>query len=121
MKDKLIGVCESAYGFSPTIVTENTRAMDGFEKMSLEEKALISYDRPEKVMVGSDKIDYFIEYSNNLERYIKDSGLEFHEAVEEICKANDCLIESVVIVVDESCVDKLDLIALGEKYKVKRV
>ena len=51
---------------------------------------------------------------------MKDAGLEFHEAVEEICKANDLLSESIVIVVDESCVDKLDLVALKEKYNVRR-
>lgn len=119
MKDKLVGVCESAFGFSATVMTENAKALQDIEQLSESERALVGYTA-EKVKIDSDGLDNFVEYSNNLEQYMKDSGLEFHEAVKEICKENDILSESVVIVVDESCVDKLDLVALKEKYNVKR-
>lgn len=119
MRDKLVGVCESAFGFAPSITLENSKALREIEPLSSEERALTGYT-VDKVKIDSDSTDYFVEYSNNLERFMKDSGLEFHEAIEEICKNYDILDESVIIVVDESCINKLDLIALKDKYNVKR-
>lgn len=119
MRDKLVGLCESAFGFSPSVALENSKVLKNIEQLHESEKALMGYT-VDKVKIDSDNIDYFVEYSNNLERYMKDSGLEFHEAVDEICKRYDILSESIVIVVDESCINKLDLVALADKYNVKK-
>lgn len=119
MKDKLVGVCESAFGFSPSITLENSKTFKNIDQLTKTERALTGYT-VDKVKIDSDNVDYFVEYSNNLERYMKDSGLDFHEAVQEICKKYDILSESIVIVVDESCINKLDLVALTDNYNVRR-
>lgn len=119
MNDKIVGVCESGFGFSPSIITENQKTFREIDTLSTDEKKLIGYT-VEKVKIDSNKLDFFIEYTDNLERYMEDNDLEFHEAVENICKEHDLLRESVIIVVDESCIDKLDLVALSEKYNVRR-
>lgn len=120
MNDKIVAVCESAFGFNALITSENQKAMEDIERLTESEKALIGFT-DEKVKVDSDGVDHFITYSNNLEQYIKDSGLGLDEAVDNICKRWDILKESVVIVVDESCVDKIDMVTLTDQYNVKRI
>lgn len=119
MRDKLVGIAESAFGFNPVIVSENYKAMQLVDKLTPAERNLMGFTA-EKVKIDSNGVDYFVEYSNNLERYLQDSGKEFHEGVEELCKVNGLLSESIVIVVDESCTDKLDITALTDSYNVKR-
>lgn len=119
MKDKLVGIAESAFGFSPVVVSENYKEMELIDPLTESERNLMAFT-VDKVKIDSTGVDNFIEYSNNLERYLQDSGKEFHEGVEEICKAKNLLSESIVIVVDESCADKLDMAALKEHYNVRR-
>lgn len=120
MNDKIVAVAESAFGFAPCVVSENSRVFEeDIKSLSESQRKLIGFTA-EKVIVNSDGIDSFVEYTENLERYMKDSGKSLNEAVEDICKQNDLLSESIVIVVDESCVDKLDMTALKENYNVKR-
>ena len=121
MKETIIGVCESAFGFTPSVMTENAKALSGINPLSEKEKGMFKYT-PEKVTVNTtDGMQFFIEYTNNLERLINDKQVSVDEAIESVCEANEILKGSVTIVVDESCVDKVDLGALSEKYDVKRI
>lgn len=120
MNDKLVGVCESQFGFSPTVLVENAAALEEIDQVTESERKLLGYT-VEKVTINSDGTDYFVEYTGNLEKYMKDQALGLHEAVENICEEHELLKDSIVIVVDESCVDKIDMVALKEGYNVKRI
>lgn len=120
MKDKLVTIAESALGFSPVIVSENYKVFEDIEPLTESDRNLLGFN-VEKVKVDNNGIDAFVEYTNNLERYIRDSGKTLEEAVEDICRENDLLSDQIVIVVDESCTDKLDMVSLKENYNVRRV
>lgn len=120
MMDKIVGICESVFGFAPGITAENAKVMREIEPLSESVRNLMGYTA-DKVKIDSNGVDFFIEYSNNLERYMQESGVQLHEAIEEICRVNDLLSESIVIVVDESCIDKIDMTALKENYNVARI
>lgn len=121
MVDKIIGVCESALGFSPEVLTENQKAFQEVDSLFDEQKSMFKYTAEKVTVDTQDGLDYFIEYSNNLERFMKDQNLSVNEAVEQVCEANNILVGSVTIVVDESCVDKVDIKAMGDTYSVKRI
>lgn len=121
MKDKIIGVCESALGFSPSVLTENHKAYNEVDPLFDDQKRMFKYTAEKVTVDTQDGIDFFIEYSNNLERLMKDQDLSVNEAVEQVCEANDILVGSVTIIVDESCIDKVDIKAMSDTYEVRRI
>lgn len=121
MRDKIIGVCESALGFSPMVMTENHKAYNEIDPLLDDQKNMFKYTAEKVTVDTKDNIDYFIEYSNNLERLMRDRNLTVDEAVEMVCEANDILVGSVTIVVDESCIDKVDIKAMSDVYSVRRI
>lgn len=120
MYDKIVGLCESKFGFNPSVLVENAKDLVSIEVLTEAEKKLLGYT-VEKVNINCDGTDYFIEYSGNLEKYMKDQSIGLEEAIEKIVEKHELLKESIIIVIDESCTGKMDIAALKENFNVKRV
>lgn len=112
---------ESKFGVGMQIVTENQMSYNEVQELPRELKNLLGYT-VEKVCVAGDGNDsYYLEYSNNIERYMEDQKIyQIEEAITNIAEHYGILEEDITIVVDESCIDKLDISALKEKYSVMK-
>lgn len=109
---------ESKFGLSFQTKSENEQAYEHLQEASQDLKNLLGYTI-EKVCINSDGEDYFIEYSNNLERYMEDQKIyTIEEAVKNIAEHYGLIEEDITIIVDEGCLDKVDIGALSEKYNV---
>lgn len=109
---------ESKFGLGVQTKSENEQAYEHLQEASQDLKNLLGYTI-EKVCVNSDGEDYFIEYSNNLERYMEDQKIyTIEEAVKNIAEHYGLIEEDITIIVDESCLDKVDIGALSEKYNI---
>ena len=65
---------------------------------------------PEKVVVNqTEGNNYLVEYTGNLEKLIRDQHVTFEEAINMVAEANDIDALYMYIVVDESCISKLNL------------
>lgn len=121
MKDTIVAVCESSFGFKPSVILENGNAFHDIDELTLEEKTKLKYRLESVNILGvNEGSEYLLEYSDNLEKYILDNGISFNEAVENIAEHYDIPEDSITIVVDESCSSKLDLVTLAHEYNVKR-
>lgn len=122
MHSTIVGLCESKFGFAPKAIMNNRMEIDTIDEVSEDIRKALSYDiKHVSITEATNKRDYYIEFSNNLERYIKDQKITFEEAIDNICEEYNLIQESLVIVIDESCIDKLDITALKEEYNVKRI
>ncbi|MDD3122036.1 MAG: hypothetical protein PHC62_00805 [Candidatus Izemoplasmatales bacterium] len=93
----------NAYGENNTVYGDlMTLSEDHMELMGV---------TPEKVTVNATKgNNYLVEYTGNLERMMKDQGVEsLEEAVEMVAEANEIEKERIFIVVDESCIKKINM------------
>ena len=108
MKNTVECLMESEFGFNGTIVTESKKIFDGLESISENVRQLCGYT-PEKVIMLTDGESYYCEFTNNLERLMSDQKLDLSEAVDELQSANNIYGETINIIVDESCIDKLNL------------
>ena len=111
---------DSIFGLGAEMVNENVSAMNEIEQITEDVRDLLSCT-VEKVVINATKNDptCYIEYANNLERFIADQKLfSVEEAVSRICEHYDLAEENIAIVVDESCLDKVDIGDLKEKYRV---
>lgn len=110
---------DSIFGLGAQLVSENTRAYNELEELTDDQKRLLGVT-VEKVTVNSDGNDsYFIEYSDNIERYIQDQKLlSVEEAMDNICEYYEISKDEVSIVVDESAINKVDIIALKDNFNV---
>lgn len=110
---------ESKFGLGIQTKTVNEQVYDQLQEASQDLRNLLGYT-VDKVCVNSDgKDSYYIEFANNLERYMSDQKIyTVEEAVTNIAEHYGIMEEDIFIIVDESCLDKLDISALSEKYHV---
>lgn len=118
----LVNILESdtVFGLGAEMINENVTAMNEVEQISEDVRDLLSCT-VEKVVINATKSDptCYIEYANNLERFIADQKLfSIEEAVSRICEHYDLSEDNIAIVVDESCIGKLDISELKDKYHV---
>ena len=119
MYENIIALCESGYGFKPSITMRNTLKLN---EIPVIDKSKFNFNE-QKVMVisNNDKSKYFVEFTNNLERFIKDNNISVNEAIERVAEANNIFKNDIVVVLDESCIHKIDVEALSNSYKTVRV
>ena len=60
----------------------------------------------------NDDENYYIEFANNLERLMEDAGYDFKEAFESVTIENGISGHDVNIIIDESCIDRIDIEAM---------
>jgi hypothetical protein len=111
MKDTVKTMLESSFGFSTTEYSRNREILEGMDFVSEEVRQMTGYT-PEKVNVLNDNNHYYIEYANNLERLMEDARYDFKEALEMVTAEYKICACDVNIIVDESCVDRIDMEAL---------
>lgn len=111
MKETVRAMLESEFGMPISMEDANIQAFHRMKPVSEEVRQLTGFT-PEKVVVNSDGFQYYVEFSGNIERLMKDQQYTFNEAMSEIAMHNKIQLENVCVVVDESCINKLDLDAL---------
>ena len=111
---------ENTMHFNTSTVLENgTVFRQAIEPITEDVKQLLGYTLEKVNIVKDRKTDKcYVEYSNNLERYMKDQVVTLNEAIQNISERYAIFESDIVIVVDESCVDKIDMKALVEQYNV---
>lgn len=111
---------ENTMHFNTNTVLENgTVFRQAIEPITEDVKQLLGYTLEKVNIVKDRKTDKcYVEYSNNLERYMKDQVVTLNEAIQNISERYAIFESDIVIVVDESCVDKIDMKALIEQYNV---
>lgn len=111
MKDTVKIMTESAFGFDTTTLFKNKDLFENINLISEDTRQLTGFT-PEKVIVLSDGNNIYIEFANNLERLMKDSGCDFKEALESVMIENNQMGLDANIILDESCIDNVDIDAL---------
>ena len=111
MRDTVKTMLESSFGFDTTEYSKNREILESMNFISEEVRQMTGYT-PEKVNVLNDKNHYYIEYANNLERLMEDAQYDFQEALDMITAEYKISACDVNIIVDESCVDRIDMEAL---------
>lgn len=93
---------------------ENTIAFQELNLLGEEHQELLGIT-PEKVVVNQTKGNNFlVEYTGNLERLIQDQNVSLDEALDMIAEVNDIPKERIYIVVDESCIKKINFVKAKE-------
>ena len=111
MKETVKIMTESAFGFDTTIVSNNQQIFENMNIISEETRQLTGFTA-EKVTVLDDGNNIYIEFANNLERFMQDSGYDFKEALESVMTDNKLMNVDPNIILDESCIDKVDINAM---------
>lgn len=122
MKDTIKVMLESDFGFGTDIYSKNKEMLEKVDIISESIRQLTGFT-PEKVTVLSDGNNIYIEFANNLERLMQDGGYDLNEAVELVMTENKLAACDANIIVDESCVDRInmeDLIKVVGKEHVFR-
>ena len=71
MVDKIIGVCESALGFSPEVLTENQKAFKEVDSLFDEQKSMFKYTA-EKVAQMMKRLYEWILYGGTKPEFVYD-------------------------------------------------
>lgn len=112
---------ESKLGLGMGIITENQMSYNETRHLPNNIKNLLGYTEEKVNILSTQDGNYYLEYSHNLERYMEDQKIyQIEEAVENIAEHYSIFEDDITIVVDESCVNKVDIDALKSKYKVLR-
>ena len=123
MKDTVKALVESACMPSLDFATKNRSAFNILDPVTEAQNVNMTYV-PQKVIVVKDpEGGYMVEYANNLERLMVDQDLGVAEAMQMVCDINDISIDECTLVMDESCVDRIDITKLIEAdtdFDVKR-
>lgn len=109
---------ENSVNLGLNAISENTKVYKKVEPISENVKQLLGFTLDKVTVVKESEDSYYVEYSDNLERYMKDQAITLNEAVTNICERYAIFESDLSIIVDESCVDKIDMPALVDKYKV---
>lgn len=111
MKDTVKIMTESAFGFDTNIMGKNRELFESTAMVSEEVRQLTGFT-PDKVVVLKKDNDVFIEFAGNLERLMKDAGYDVKEAIQSVMIENKQMATTPNIIVDESCVDTVNMEAL---------
>lgn len=108
MKDTLKVMLESEVGFGTTIYSQNRQIFDEMDIVTENVRQLTGFT-PEKVVALNDGNNIYIEFANNLERLMEDSGYDLREAVDSVMMCNHVANQDANIIVDESCIDRINM------------
>lgn len=111
MKDTVKVMLESEFGFGTEVYTKNKQAFMEMEIVTEKVRQLTGFT-PEKVAVLNDGNNIYIEFAGNLERLMEDGGYDIEEALSMVMIENNIAALDANIILDESCVDRIDLDAL---------
>lgn len=112
MKDTVKIMAESDFGFDTNIMNQNRALFEGSEMISEDVRQLTGYT-PDKVVALNDGNNVYIEYANNLERLMEDAGYDINEAIDAVMAENHTMAIDPIIILDESCIDRVDIDALA--------
>lgn len=123
MKDTVKALIESACMTDLDFATKNRTAFNILDTVTEAQRVNTTYI-PQKVIVVKDpEGGYLVEYANNLERLMTDQDLGVAEAMQLVCDVNDLSIDECTLIMDESCIDRIDITKLIEAdtdFDVKR-
>lgn len=123
MKDTVKALIESACMPDLDFTTKNRAAFNILDTVTEAQRVNTTYI-PQKVIVVKDpEGGYLVEYANNLERLMTDQDLGVVEAMQLVCDVNDLSIDECTLIIDESCIDRIDITKLIEAdtdFDVKR-
>lgn len=123
MKDTVKALIESACMPDLDFTTKNRTAFNILDTVTEAQRINTTYI-PQKVIVVKDpEGGYLVEYANNLERLMIDQDLGVAEAMQLVCDVNDLSIDECTLIMDESCIDRIDITKLIEAdtdFDVKR-
>lgn len=108
MKDTVKIMAESAFGFDTTITSKNRQIFENMNMISEDTRQLTGFTA-DKVVVLNDGDKIYIEFANNLERFMEDSGYDFKDALSSVMTENKIGCLSANIILDESCIDNVDI------------
>lgn len=106
MRDTVKTLLESATRPELDVTLKNNMAYNKLSKLT--ESDCLEYT-PQKVIVNKGKSGYYVEFTNNLERLMRDRELEITEAMENVAVQNDIPIEECIVVFDEASIDIIDI------------
>lgn len=118
MQSTITCLMESEAAFNVTAVSENMTIFDSLESISEAQKNFLGYTETKVNLAAQKDGTVLCEYSNNLERFMQDQQLSIEEAIERLEDKYELCPGTISIVVDESCVNKIDMSSLTEKYTV---
>lgn len=111
---------DQSFGFGLQGLNQNEMAFAALTEATDHERQLLGFtlDRV-AVMREAEGAQCYIEYSGNLEKYMNDQKIfTIEEAMKNVQEEYGLDMSEITLVVDESCIKKLDLAALAEKYTV---
>lgn len=123
MKDTVKALVESACMPNLDFASKNRAAFNILDTVTEAQRINTTYI-PQKVIVVKDpEGGYLVEFANNLERLMVDQDLGVEEAMQLVCDVNDLSINECTLVMDESCIDRIDISRIIEAdtdFGVKR-
>lgn len=123
MKDTIKALVESACMPNLDFASKNRAAFNILDTVTEAQRMNTTYI-PQKVIVVKDpEGGYLVEFANNLERLMVDQDLGVEEAMQLVCDVNDLSIDECTLVMDESCIDRIDISRIIEAdtdFDVKR-
>lgn len=111
---------DSAFGFGLQGLNQNELAYAALTEATEHEKQILGFtlDRV-AIMREAEGAQCYVEYTGNLEKYMNDQKIfTIEEAMGNVQKEYGLEKSEITLVVDESCIKKIDLAALAKKYNV---
>ena len=108
MENTVKVMLESDFGFSTSAFSKNREILEGVELVSESIRTLTGFT-PERVTVLNDGNNIYIEFANNLERLMEDTGYDLQDALDAVMMENKIAACDANIILDESCVDRINL------------
>lgn len=118
MKNTVAMLAESELSLNIEKYQNNKSIFESFDSITESQRQLTGFV-PEKVIVLVDESsNYLVEFTNNIERLMKDQSLNLIEAMTEVCDVNNIPLSKTTLVLDESCLDKIDLDFGETEFKI---
>ena len=118
MKSTVTTIMEAGSNFNNNKELKNMKVFESLDFITEQQNDYLGYTAKKVVLAGQKDGNVLCEYSNNLERFMKDQAIDINEAIDQLEDQYDLCPGSIAIVVDESCINKIDLDALTENYTV---
>ena len=123
MKDTVKVLVESSCVPNLDFASKNRAAFNILHSVTEAQRLNTTYI-PQKVIVVKDpEGGYMVEYANNLERLMMDQDIGVAEAMQLVSDVNDLSIDECTLIMDESCIDRIDISKLIEAdmdFDIKR-
>lgn len=123
MKDTVKALVESSCVPNLDFASKNRAAFNILDNVTEAQRLNTTYI-PQKVIVVKDpEGGYMVEYANNLERLMMDQDIGVAEAMQLVSDVNDLSIDECTLIMDESCIDRIDISKLIEAdmdFDIKR-